>query len=445
MAIEQLQKSLPHDENAEKHILGGISLNNDLILDILGDLKPEHFYIPAHKPVYRAMEHLANTNREINHITIPEALKELGDEFGSRKELAELISNLRKGVPKPKSLVYYAKIVKDRANERDKIRTSELLRTALMDGDQERIEDAEYKLQQLSIENDSSGLEHTSKFSESVARRIHQTGTSGKRITGVPTGISDFDLITTGLQPGDFVVIAARPGVGKTAFCMNMAQFASIKRGYRVAVFSLEMSKPQLYMRMLASEARVPLQKIRTGFLTSNEWARLIFAKELFDQCDIFVDDSSTSTPMRIKATAKRLAVKAKGLDVIMIDYLQLLNSGARIESRQQEITQISRELKIMAGELQVPVVALSQMSRASEQRSVSNHRPKLSDLRESGSIEQDADIVGFLYREEMYGKTPENEGLAELIIEKHRNGELDTVRLAYTKECVKFENLFLV
>lgn len=439
-----LDKPLPHDSDAEKLILGGILLNNELILDILGDLKPEHFYAPAHKPIYAAMERLADTGRDINHITIPEALKELGESFSSKKELLELIGDLRRGVPKPKSLVYYAKLLKDRAVERDKIRISEVLKGALLDGDPERIEEAEYTLQTLSSEVDSLGLEHTGEFSEGVARKIFQTGTIAKRVTGVATGIADFDTLTTGLQSDDFVIVAARPGAGKTALCLSVAQFAALKRSCKIAVFSLEMSKPQLYMRMLSSEARVPLQKIRTGFLSSHEWARLIYAKEAFDKAEIYIDDTVGMSPMRIKAVAKKMAAKARGLDLIIIDYLQLMELGVKVESRQQEVSAISRQLKNMAKELHVPVLALSQLSRAPEQRA-GNHKPRLSDLRESGSLEQDADIVAFIYREEMYGKTPENEGLAEFIIEKHRNGETDTIHLAYTKDCVRFENLFLV
>lgn len=445
MSNETLNRPLPHDEEAEKFILGGIVLNNELILESLGDLSSDHFYIAQHKPIYRAMEHLANTSRPINHVTISQALKELGENIGSSgKELAEIISSLHRGVPKPKSLAYYVKTLKSRAIERDKIRTSDVLRTALLEGDADAVEQAEAKLQDLTIPTSNSGLERTKGFSTDVTKRIYNVGKSVTPITGVPTGFKDFDLATTGLQKDDFAVVAARPGVGKTAWGMNVVQFAAVQKKKSVAVFSLEMSKPQLYMRMLASEARISLHKIRTGFLTSSEWARLIHAQDTLDGANIFIDDTADTTPMKIKASAKRIITQTGSLDLIVIDYLQLMRSEKRTDNRLQELTNITRDVKIIAKELHTPVLAFSQLSRAVEQRSTNNHRPILSDLRESGTIEQDADIVGFLYREEMYGKTPDNEGLAELIIAKHRNGEIDTYQLAYTKEFTRFESLIL-
>jgi len=226
---------------------------------------------------------------------------------------------------------------------------------------------------------------------------------------------------------------------------MNIAQFSAIKRKSVCLVFSIEMSQTQLYMRMLAGQSRINMQKLKTGYLTGHEWARLVYAKEKIDSGRIIIDDTVNLTPLKLRATFKKHLIKEKKIDLVIVDYLQLMNSDKKTENRQQEVTQISKELKGLAKEFHVPVIALSQLSRAPETRSSNGHRPQTSDLRESGSIEQDADIVAFIYREEVYGKTPENAGLAELIITKHRNGDTATIPLAYIKEHTSFKNLFLV
>ena len=442
------ENKLPSNELAEKYILGGILLDNNLLPDCLGELHPDDFYVSLNRHIYAAMEYLAENGKgsEINHITIVEALKALGllQEFGTVKEVVEVISDLKKGLPKPKKLTYYVKLVVKARVDREKIITSTLLQAALKDGDAERAEEAEQKLYDLTIADSDTGTEHTSKFSHELLSKIYKTGLLAKPVIGLATGIYDFDILTTGLQPEDLMILAARPGAGKTALAMNIAHFASVKRDAKVLVFSMEMSRASLLMRMLSAEARVPLYNLRKGFVTRHEWARLIYAMEKIDAANIIINEQTSLKPLKMRGIIKKTLAKEKRLDLIVVDYLQLMNSARRAENRQQEVTQISKELKNIAKEFKLPVIALSQLSRAPEQRTSNKHRPQTSDLRESGAIEQDADIVSFIYREEMYEKTTENEGLAELIITKHRNGETGTIPLAFLKPFTRFENLFL-
>jgi replicative DNA helicase len=444
------EKSYPNNENAEKYVLGGILLNNDLMTDCLGELTADDFYQQPHKLLYEGMENLAEAGKssEINHITLVEALKDLGtlQQFGTSKDVVEVISDLKRGLPKPKKLNYYIRLIKKAKLDREKIIASNLLQSALKDGDEGQAEEAEQRLYDLSIADSNTGTEHTSKFSNELLSKIHKTGLSAKPVIGLATGIYDFDILTTGLQPEDLMILAARPGAGKTALAMNIAHFASVKRGAKVLVFSMEMSRSSLLMRMLSSEARVPLYNLRKGFVTRQEWARLVYAMEKIDSGGIIINEQTSLTPMQMRGIIKKTLAKEKRIDLIIIDYLQLMdsNTNRRAENRQQEVTQISKALKNIAKEFHLPVIALSQLSRAPEQRTSNKHRPQTSDLRESGAIEQDADIVSFIYREEMYEKTPDNDGLAELIITKHRNGETGTISLAFLKQFTRFENLFL-
>lgn len=442
-------KSAPNNENAEKFVLGGILLDNGLITECLGELHPNDFFVPLHKPFYEAIEYIAESGStaEINHITIIEALKTIGrlEAFGEAKDVIELVSDLKRGLPKPKNLKVYIRLIKKAKLAREKIVASAALQSALSAGDAEAAEDAEQRLYDLSVTDNNTGTSHTAEFSTDVLGKVHSVGLAAKPVTGVATGVYDLDILTTGLQPEDLMILAARPGAGKTALAMNIAQFAAVKRDYNVLVFSMEMSRQQLLMRMLSAEARVPLYNLRKGFITRQEWARLVYAQETIDKGRILINEETALTPLRMRGIVKKTVSKEKKIDLIVVDYLQLMNSSRRAENRQQEVTQISKEMKNIAKDFKLPVIALSQLSRAPEQRSSNNHRPQTSDLRESGSIEQDADIVAFIYREEMYNKTPENEGLAELIITKHRNGDTGTISLAFLKNYTKFENLFLV
>jgi replicative DNA helicase len=270
-------------------------------------------------------------------------------------------------------------------------------------------------------------------------RTIDQLAQSRDLVTGIATGFVDLDERTSGLQDGDLVIVAARPSMGKTSFCLNVAQQAGLRAGETVGIFSLEMSKEQLVLRMLCADARVDAHRLRTGKLQEKDWTRLAKAYTDLSNARIFIDDSATATPLEMRAKARRLKAE-HGLGLIVVDYIQLVSGAGRVENRQQEISSISRSLKGLAKELNVPVVALSQLSRAPEART--DKRPQLSDLRESGALEQDADVVMFIYREEEYKPTEENKGIAEIIIGKQRNGPTGTLRLAFIKEFTRFENL---
>jgi replicative DNA helicase len=302
---------------------------------------------------------------------------------------------------------------------------------------------AEQKIFALAEKRIRQGFIHIKPVAQEVLDKVKEYALKQSHaLTGLATGFRDLDLMTSGLQKTDLIIVAARPSMGKTAFCLTLAQNAAIYENAVVAVFSLEMSKEQLVMRMLSSEAHVDAHRFRSGFLTTDEWGKLGHAIETLSDARIFIDDTPGISVLEMRAKARRLAIEQKKLDLIIVDYMQLMSGGAgrRIESRQQEVAQISRELKALAKEMGVPVVALSQLSRATESRT--DHKPQLSDLRESGSIEQDADLVTFIFREEQYKPTDENYGKAELIVAKQRNGPTGTVHLAFIKQYTRFENL---
>jgi replicative DNA helicase len=441
----KLEKTLPHSEEAEKYVLGQVILDSSTVWQVVEKLEADDFYIPANKIICRAIFELVEDGADVNHVTIFEQLKNTDqlEKIGNGKDLSEILVSLSKGLPKSSDLRNYVETIEKYSTVRKKIHLNELISSALQVGDLVAAEEAEAQLYDISNKKYGEGMAHVGDASTSVLRRSYMNGKSGNMVTGVQTGIFKFDEMTAGLQPTDLIIVAARPSVGKTALCMSMAQFAALENQSNIAVFSLEMSREQLVMRMLASEARVSLQKIRTGLLSANEWARLIYAKELISKAPIYVNDSARLTPMRLKSNAKKLIMMKGKLDLILVDYLQLMSGSQRAENRQQETAQISRELKMIAKELGVPVVALSQLSRAPESRG--SRKPQLSDLRDSGAIEQDADVVAFIYREEMNEKTDENEGQAELIIAKQRNGPTGTIPLAFISEYTRFENLFAV
>jgi len=301
------------------------------------------------------------------------------------------------------------------------------------------IDQAEHLIFQIAEDRVRQGFQYIGDVAHRRLEQIEQMAGCPEMITGVPTGFTDFDRMTSGLQRQELIVIAARPSMGKTAFALNMAQYAA-KNSNVVGIFSLEMSAEQLVSRLLCSEARVDAHRLRTGYLNREEWARLADALRRLCETKVYIDDSAAVSVMEMRAKCRRLKAE-HGLDLLIVDYLQLMAGRGRIESRQQEVSQISRDLKGLAKELDVPVVALSQLSRAPEQRS--EHKPQLSDLRESGAIEQDSDVVCFIYREELYNPTDENQGTAELIIGKQRNGPTGLVQLAFLKEFTRFENMW--
>ena len=440
---QYLERPLPSSEDSERVILGAILLDNALITQAVETLKPEDFYSPLNRRVYNAMISLFEQSKQIDPILIIEEMKKDGpiEAIGG----VSTIANLTYGLPHFSNLEEYVKVVKDKSVVRTLIRTcNQITSEALAEEDDAEIilDRAEQMVFALAEERTRKGFAHIEPVARDVLQKVTDLAQGESHaLTGLATGFREFDAKTSGLQKTDLVIVAARPSMGKTALCLTIAQNAAVLENAVVAVFSLEMSKEQLVMRMLSSEARIDAHRFRTGHLMREEWARLAGGIESLSRAKIFIDDTAGLSVLEMRAKARRLAAEQKKLDLIVVDYLQLMSAGGRIESRQQEVSKISRELKALAKELNVPVVALSQLSRAPEARNPP--KPLMSDLRESGSIEQDADVVAFIYREDYYNETDENKGMAELIIAKQRNGPTGTVRLAFLKEFTRFENYY--
>ena len=440
---QYLERPLPSSEDSERVILGAILLDNALITQAIEHLKPEDFYSPLNRRVYNAMIGLFETSKQIDPILIIEEMKKDGpiEAIGG----VSTIANLTFGLPHFSDLAEYVKVVKDKSVVRTLIRTcNQITSEALAEEDDASVilDRAEQMVFALAEERTRKGFYHIEPVARDVLQKVTELAHGESHaLTGLATGFREFDAKTSGLQKTDLIIVAARPSMGKTALCLTIAQNAAVQENAVVAVFSLEMSKEQLVMRMLSSEARIDAHRFRTGHLMREEWARLAGGIESLSRAKIFIDDTAGLSVLEMRAKARRLAAEQKKLDLIVVDYLQLMSAGGRIESRQQEVSKISRELKALAKELNVPVVALSQLSRAPEARNPP--RPLMSDLRESGSIEQDADVVAFIYREDYYHETDENKGMAELIISKQRNGPTGTVKLAFLKEFTRFENYY--
>jgi replicative DNA helicase len=440
---QMLERPLPHSADAERAILGAIVLDNSLVNQAVELLRPEDFYVRAHQFVFRAMIALSERGSSIDPFILSEELKREGvlEQTGGMTFLSELTY----GLPHFTNVAAYAKIVKDNSLMRQLVRVANKITSEALEGEDEAeiiLDHAEQMIFALADERTRQGFEHIKPVADQLLEKVQEMAGRSVMLTGLTTGFTELDTMTSGLQPSDLIIVAARPSVGKTSLCLTLAQNAAIQAGAVVAIFSLEMSKESLVMRMLCSEGRVDAHRFRSGYLSRDEWARLAGALGTLADAKIFIDDTPGISVLEMRAKARRLASEQKRLDLVVVDYLQLMSgSSRRAESRQQEVSQISRELKGLAKELKVPLVALSQLSRAPEARS--DHRPQLSDLRESGSLEQDADVVGFIYREEQYNRTEENAGLAELIIAKQRNGPTGTVKLAFLKEFTRFENMW--
>jgi replicative DNA helicase len=438
-----LEKPLPSNDEGERLILGAILLDNAVVATVIEHLKPEDFYSPFNRRVFGAMVSLFEKQSKIEPILIGEELKKEGalDAVGG----ITAITNLSFGVPHYIDIEPYIKIVRDKAIVRNLIRTCNSITSNALAEDEDAeivIDRAEQQIFALAESRTQQSLAHAGSIAGNVLEQIKEHAAKGDQgLRGLTTGFAELDNLTSGLQRTDLIIIAARPSMGKTALCLNIAQNAAVKSNAVVAVFSLEMSKEQLVTRMLSSEARVNAARLRTGHIMKAEWERMAHAIDTISRTKLFIDDTPGISTLEIRAKVRRLAAEQKGLDLILVDYLQLMGGSRRTESRQQEVSAISRELKALAKEMNVPVMALSQLSRAPEARSPP--RPVMSDLRESGSIEQDADVVGFIFREDYYNQTDENQGLAELIIAKQRNGPTGSVKLAFLKEFTKFENYF--
>ena len=433
-------KGLPSNVEAERSILGAILLDNAVCNQAIELLRRDDFFLDSHRRIFDKMVTLTERLMPIDLITLSDELRRAGEfeQIGGATYIASLID----GVPRTDTIEPYAKLVKQKSMLRKLISASQQIVSLAFEEEDEAdviIDKAEHMIFQIAEDRVRQGFQYIGDVAHRRLEQIEQMAGRPEMITGVPTGFTDFDRMTSGLQRQELIVIAARPSMGKTALALNVAQYAA-KNANVVGIFSLEMSAEQLVSRLLCSEARVDAHRLRTGYLNREEWARLADALRRLCETKVFIDDSAAVSVMEMRAKCRRLKAE-HGLDLVIVDYLQLMAGRGRIESRQQEVSQISRDLKGLAKELDVPVVALSQLSRAPEQRS--EHKPQLSDLRESGAIEQDSDVVCFIYREELYNPTDENQGMAELIIGKQRNGPTGMVQLAFLKEFTRFENMW--
>ena len=436
---EIFQNVPPHDDAAELAVLGAMFLDREAASLALEMLTGEDFYRPDHRQVFEAAEELYHSGVPIDMITVKNKLeeKQVFEQIGGLPFLA----NISTSVGSSANMRHYAAIVEEKSVLRRLIRTANNISQMSYEGktDVNAIMDtAEKGIFDIMQNRHSDQFHHIRDIAVDSIEKIEDIYRSKGKLTGVPTGFVDFDQKTAGLQKSDLILLAARPSMGKTAFALNIIQNAAIRSNVPTAVFSLEMSREQLVNRMLCSEAMLDAQRLRTGELTDSDWADLIQAMGPLSQAPIYIDDTPGVTPREVRSKCRRLKVE-KGLGLIVIDYLQLMSGNSRNDSRQQEISEISRSLKAIAREMEAPVIALSQLSRACEQRA--DHRPMLSDLRESGAIEQDADVVAFLYRDEYYFPDTEKKNQAELIIAKQRNGPTGTVDLTWMGQYTKFGN----
>jgi replicative DNA helicase len=440
-----LAHSMPANVEAERSILGAILLDNFSFNQAAEHLHPEDFSLDSHRKIYARMVELAESSRPIDLITLSEEL-DRAKELESIGDVA-YVSSLLDGVPDRPSIEHYVKIVRDKAMLRGLIHAANAAISRAADQSdtaEEILSDTEAAIFQLSEQRIGRGFMGVQEIIKEKFGSIDALLQRGQRITGIATHYADLDEMTSGLQRSDLIIIAARPSMGKTAFAMNIAENAAINDQKIVAVFSLEMSSEALLQRMLCSAARVDSHKFRTGSLWQDDTRKIAQALEKLTHAPIFIDDTPGISLSEMRAKSRRLQQSQSGLDMIIVDYLQLMSAGGRrYENRTQEVSAISRGLKALAKELRVPVIALSQLSRAPESRGSGDHRPQLADLRESGSIEQDADLVAFIFREEVYKPDePELDGIAELIIRKQRNGPTGTVKLAFLKSSTRFESM---
>ena len=442
MSRPTLERALPHNIDAERSLLGAVLINNENYYRVIELLRPEDFYLDSHRTILKHMVGLVERARAIDLVTLQEELVRASqlESVGGIGYLASLLD----GIPHLINIEHYIEIIREKALLRQMVNATNKIMAECFDQAapaEEILDRAEKALFDLSEKRMKTGFISVGEMEASATRLLEKLYNDREMITGVASGYVDLDRMTSGLQRSDLVILAARPSMGKTAFCLNIAQHVAVKNGGKVGIFSLEMSKEQLLMRLLCAESMVDAHKVRTGYLGRDDFAKLIESLGDVTRSPIFIDDSSSLTVMEMRAKCRRLKAE-HGLDLVIVDYLQLMSGYGKVENRVQEISGISRGLKALAKELEVPVIALSQLSRAPEQRQ-GDHRPQLSDLRESGSIEQDADVVMFIYREEVYKPDDENMGKAELIIAKQRNGPIGIVKLAFLKQYTKFENLF--
>ena len=436
-----IQRKMPHDADAEQAVLSSILMDKDAAAEAFEILKAEDFYSPENKAVFQAAFQLYTKGDPIVVVTVKNQLEENGvfTEIGG----VETLANIAGAVGSSVNVKSYAKIVEEKSVLRRLIKLSgDISEISYKAGDDINVilDKAEKGIFDVMQNRNTDSFSSIMDVAYDTFANIEKIYNSTEKITGISTGFTDFDAKTAGLQKSDLILIAARPSMGKTAFVLNVAQYAAVKNNVPVAIFSLEMSKEQLVNRMLCAQSLVDAQKVRTGELTAEDWSKLVDGMGILSEAPIYIDDTPGITAMDIRAKCRRLKLE-KGLGLVVIDYIQLMSGSGRSDSRQQEISEISRSLKAVAREIEAPVIALSQLSRACESRS--DHRPMLSDLRESGAIEQDADLVAFLYRDEYYfPEKTENKNKAELIIAKQRNGPTGTVNLTWLGQYTKFANM---
>ena len=439
------ERTLPHNLDAEKSVLGAILIHNDAFNHAAELIDSHDFFRDAHRRIFDKMVTLSERGDAIDFITLKEELSRAGelDEIGGPSYIAALAD----GVPRSANVEYYARIVKEKATLRNLIHSANKILTDAYEAEQEPdllLDEAERAIFAIAEDRIRAGFVPLRDLVQNSFATIEKLQQHKGLVTGVPTGFVDLDEMTSGLQPSDLILVAARPSMGKTSFVLNIAQHVGTATDMTVGFFSLEMSKEQLFMRLLTSEARIDAHRFRSGYLSEKDYGRLSHALGTLAEARVYIDDTASIGVLEMRAKARRLKAE-HGLHLLIIDYIQLMTGRGRFESRQQELATISRSLKGLAKELNVPVVALSQLSRAPETRS--DHRPQLSDLRESGALEQDADLVMFIFREEQYRTADgepnqEAEGVAEIIVGKQRNGPTGTAKLAFVKEHTRFENL---
>ncbi|BCB96724.1 replicative DNA helicase [Dissulfurispira thermophila] len=434
-----IEKLPPQNIEAEQAVLGAIIFDNEALPKALEILSSEDFYRETHRRLYNAMCELFEKNEPIDIVTLTDYLRRTDnlDTVGG----ISYLSYLANAVPTSANIRYHAKIVREKSLLRSLIQTATHITSRVyedsLDAD-EMVDYAERLIFDIADKRTKTSFSNLKDVIKDTFKMIEHLYDKKEAITGIPSGFKDIDELTSGFQPGDLIIIGGRPGMGKTAFALNIAQHVAIDLKEPVAIFSLEMSKEQLAMRMLCAESMVSASSVRKGFISKQDWPKLTNAAGRLADAPIFIDDSSAITVLEVRAKARRLKMEHGGLSLVVVDYLQLMRSRGNFERREQEISEISRSLKALAKELKVPVIALSQLNRAVEQRG--EKKPTLADLRESGAIEQDADVIIFIYRDEIYNKNnPSNKGKAEIIIAKQRNGPTGTVNLTYLADSTRF------
>jgi replicative DNA helicase len=437
------RKLPPQHIEAEQSILGGILIENEAINRVTEILDAEDFYRDTHRKIFNALINLSERDEPADLITLTNELRKIDqlDSIGGASYLASLVDS----VPTAANIQYYARIVKEKAILRKLIQTStEIITQSYEDrGDVEGfLDEAERAIFDISEKRVRPSFYPIREIVKESFATIEKLFKKKEAVTGVPSGFKELDRLTAGFQPSDLVIIAGRPSMGKTAFCLDVAEYAAIDNKIPVAIFSLEMSKEQLVIRMLCSQAHVEGTRLRTGYLNESDWPKLTIAAGSLSESPIYIDDTAALSVLELRAKARRLK-SDHGLGMVIVDYLQLMKGRSRVESRQQEISEISRSLKALSKELNIPVIAVSQLSRKTEERT--GNRPQLSDLRESGAIEQDADLILFIYRDEVYNRSEDNpnRGKAEVIIGKQRNGPIGKIDLAFLDKFTTFKDLY--